>query len=63
MTQSKGGDLDWFSLASFVSHYAPGSSDPMDMPVDRLLAIAHATSSLLVRNAEAQTNSMRRIKR
>ena len=34
------GDLDWHSLAAFVSHYAPGSSDPMELPVDRLLAIA-----------------------
>ena len=56
------GDLDWHSLAAFVSHYAPGSPDPMALPVDRLLAIAHATSALLVRNAEAQTQSMRRMK-
>jgi len=33
----------------------------MDMPVDRMLAIAHATSSLLVKRAEAETKAMRRI--
>jgi hypothetical protein len=56
------GDLDWHSLAAFVSHYAPGSTDPMELPVDRLLAIAHATSAMLVRNAEAQSQSMRRMR-
>ncbi|CAB4184680.1 hypothetical protein UFOVP1116_24 [uncultured Caudovirales phage] len=56
------GDLDWHSLAAFVSHYAPGSTDPMELPVDRLLAIAHATSDMLVRNSKAQLHSMRRIK-
>lgn len=25
------GDLDWHSLAAFVSHYAPGSTDPMEL--------------------------------
>jgi hypothetical protein len=59
---SRSGDLDWHSLAAFVAHYAPGTSDPMELPVDRLLAVAHATSALLVRNAEAQTQSMRRIR-
>lgn len=55
------GDLDWYSLAAFVAHYAPGAGDPMDMPVDRMLAIAHATSSLLMRRAEADSKAMRRI--
>lgn len=62
MNKSGSGDLDWHSLAAFVSHYAPGASDPMEMPVDRLLAVAHATSGLLVRNAQAQSASMRRIR-
>ena len=59
---TRGGDLDWHSLAAFVAHYAPGTSDPMELPGDRLLAIAHATSALLVRNAEAQSQSMRRMR-
>ncbi len=45
------GELDFFALAAFVAHHAPGAGDPMEMPVDRMIAIATAAGSRLVREA------------
>lgn len=54
------GDIDWFSLAAFIAKHAAGVGDPMSMPVDRMLALAHATSSRLMREAEAMSNARAR---
>lgn len=56
------GDVDWFSLAAFVAKHAPGAGDPMAMPVDQLLAMAHAIGEGLTREAEAQLAASRRMR-
>ena len=48
------GDIDFFALAAFVAKHAPGVGDPMAMPIDRMLAVAHSTSELLVREVTAR---------
>jgi len=45
------GELDFFALAAFVAHHAPGAGDPMEMPIDRMIAIATATGAMLIREA------------
>jgi hypothetical protein len=51
------GDIDFFALAAFVAKHAPGVGDPMAMPIDRMLAVAHSTSELLVREFTARGGS------
>ena len=47
------GDTDWYALAAFICKYAPGFGDPLDMPLDRLIATADAVSAMVKREADA----------
>jgi len=46
-------DTDWYALAAFICKYAPGFGDPLDMPLDRLIATADAVSAMVKREADA----------
>jgi len=47
------GDTDWYALAAFICKYAPGFGDPLDMPLDRLIATADAVSAMVKRESDA----------
>jgi len=51
-------DTDWYALAAFICKYAPGFGDPLDMPLDRLIATADAVSAMVKREADAMNNGI-----
>gem|GEM_PF-2649275 len=52
------GDTDWYALAAFICKYAPGFGDPLDMPLDRLIATADAVSAMVKREADAMNSGI-----
>jgi len=52
------GDTDWYALAAFICKYAPGFGDPLDMPLDRLIATADAVSAMVKREADAMNKGI-----
>jgi len=49
------GETDWYALAAFICKYAPGFGDPLDMPLDRMIATADAVSDMVKREAYAMS--------
>jgi len=49
------GETNWYALAAFICKYAPGFGDPLDMPLDRMIATADAVSDMIKRESDAMS--------